>query len=211
MSKQGFNTHSGIAAPMLQANIDTDVIMPSREMKRVSRAGLGDGLFAAWRYIDRGGQDERVNPDFVLNQPDYRGTSIILAGRNMGCGSSREFAVWALADYGIRAVIAPSFGAIFRTNCVRNGVLPVILDEASVAALAEQAAADPQRQKIDIDLANKRVRGPDGNTYSFAIDSGEQKMLIEGLDLIDVTMHSSLDIDNYETARRSLRPWLYKH
>jgi 3-isopropylmalate/(R)-2-methylmalate dehydratase small subunit len=127
-----FKKHTGIAAPMLRANIDTDAIIPSRELKRVSKEGLGEGLFAGWRYFNRGESDESANPDFILNQPEYGGASILLAGSNMGCGSSREFAVWALTDYGIRAIIAPSFGAIFHTNCIRNGLLPIVLDEATV-------------------------------------------------------------------------------
>ena len=122
-----FTRHASIAAPMMQPNIDTDAIIPSREMKRVSRKGLGEGLFAGWRYISAGTRDE--NPNFVLNEARYEGCSILVAGPNFGCGSSREHAVWALVDFGVRAVIAPSFGDIFRRNCVRNGVLPALLDQ----------------------------------------------------------------------------------
>jgi len=194
--------------PMLQPNIDTDAIMPSREMKRVTRTGLGDGLFAGWRYLDRGTVTERENPEFILNQTDYQGASIILAGANMGCGSSREFAVWALADYGIRAIIAPSFGAIFRTNCIRNGVLPIGLDEKLVSRLADQVKTDPQRNSISIDLVKKQLAGPDGEQYSFDLDPADQQMLLEGLDLIDVTMQSIADIESYETLHRSRRSWM---
>jgi 3-isopropylmalate/(R)-2-methylmalate dehydratase small subunit len=209
VSVRKFQTHTGIAVPMLQPNIDTDAIMPSREMKRVSRSGLGSGLFAGWRYLDRGTETERENPEFILNQPGYRGASIILAGRNMGCGSSREFAVWALADFGIRAIIAPSFGAIFRTNCIRNGVLPVTLGEAIVAGLSSQVEVDPQRHQVSIDLVNKQVQGPNGERYPFEIDSADQKMLIDGLDQIDVTMKSIVDIEKYESLHRSIRSWVH--
>ena len=208
MSVRKFQTHAGIAVPLLQPNIDTDAIMPSREMKRVSRSGLGGGLFAGWRYLDRGTETERENPEFVLNQPGYRHASIILAGANMGCGSSREFAVWALADYGIRAIIAPSFGAIFRTNCIRNGILPISLDEAAVSGLSSQVKNDPQRNKISIDLVNKQLEGPDGKRYSFDIDPADQQMLLDGLDLIDVTMKSIADIEKYESSRRAKRGWM---
>lgn len=209
MSQRKFISHAGIAAPMLQPNIDTDVIMPSREMKRVSRSGLADGLFSGWRYLDRGTETERENPDFILNQPGYRGASIILAGSNMGCGSSREFAVWALADYGIRAIIAPSFGAIFRTNCIRNGVLPVTLDEAIISGLSSQVEQDPQRHQVNIDLVNKLVQGPNGKLYPFEFGASDQKMLIDGLDSIDMTMKSIAEIEKYETAHRSRRSWMY--
>lgn len=208
MKDRRFERHTGVAAPLLRPNIDTDAIMPSREMKRVSKSGLGGGLFAGWRYLDRGEENERENPEFVLNQTGYRDASILLTGKNMGCGSSREFAVWALADYGIRAIIAPSFGGIFRTNCVRNGVLPVTLGESIVANLSRQVEADPQQRQITIDLVKKQVEGPDGERYPFDIDSAEQKMLIDGLDLVDVTMQSIKDIDDYESLHRSKRSWM---
>ena len=143
-----FEQHRGVAAPMVQANIDTDAIIPSREMKRVSKQGLGEGLFAGWRYSEVGGREP--NPDFVLNRPEYRGCSILLAGPNFGCGSSREHAVWALKEFGIRAILAPSFGAIFANNCIRNGLLPLVIDEAVIAAIAPWVEADPVVNQLQI-------------------------------------------------------------
>ena len=129
-----FERHTGVAAAMLRGNVDTDAIIPSREMKRVSKDGLGEGLFAGWRYLEQGGREP--NPDFVLNQPAYEETSILFSGPNFGCGSSREHAVWALAEFGIRAIIAPGFGAIFANNCVRNGLLPLVLEDVLVSEIA---------------------------------------------------------------------------
>ncbi len=152
-----FDVLTGVAAPLLRANVDTDAIIPSREMKSVSKHGLADGLFAGWRYLAIGGREP--DPGFVLNQPAYAGTSILLAGENFGCGSSREHAVWALDEYGIRAVIAPSFAPIFQGNCVRNGLLPVRLDAGAVARLAEAVAPDPQHRPVTVDLVRLRVSG----------------------------------------------------
>ena len=209
MSMKTFTKHSGIAAPMLRINIDTDAIIPSREMKRVSKSGLGESLFAGWRYIDRGKDTEILDPGFVLNQPDYADTSILLAGRNMGCGSSREFAVWALTDYGIRAIIAPSFGAIFYTNCIRNGLLPIVLDEAVVAELAGQVVNDPQQDRLSIDLAECIVVSPNGQSHPFDIEFVYQRMLMEGLDAIDITMKSIAAINAYSKIDREKRSWAY--
>ena len=141
---KAFITHQGIAAPLLRVNIDTDAIIPSREMRRVSKQGLGEGLFAGWRYLDEDPDQRRPRPDFVLNRSEYANASILLSGDNFGCGSSREHAVWALVEYGFRAVIAPSFGSIFYGNAARNGLLPVRLPGESVAALSESISADPQ-------------------------------------------------------------------
>jgi 3-isopropylmalate/(R)-2-methylmalate dehydratase small subunit len=209
MSMKTFTKHSGIAAPMLRINIDTDAIIPSREMKRVSKSGLGESLFAGWRYIDRGKDTETLDPGFVLNQPDYADTSILLAGRNMGCGSSREFAVWALTDYGIRAIIAPSFGSIFYTNCIRNGLLPIVLDEAVVAELAGQVVNDPQQDRLSIDLAECIVVSPNGQSHPFDIEFVYQRMLMEGLDAIDITMKSNAAINAYSKIDREKRSWAY--
>ena len=160
-----FSTHLGIAAPLLKINIDTDAIMPSREMKSVSKVGLGKSLFANWRFLDRGTEKEKLNPDFILNQNEYLNATVLLTGRNMGCGSSREFAVWALVDYGIQVIIAPSFGAIFFTNCIRNGLLPIVLDEKTITTLAHQVALNPQDNPLNIDLEGCLVTGPDGVIY----------------------------------------------
>ena len=173
-----FTTHSGVAAPILRINIDTDAIIPSREMKRVSRKGLGASLFADWRYENGVVQQGNESPDFVLNQPAYLNASILLAGQNMGCGSSREFAVWALTDFGIQAVIAPSFGAIFYLNCVRNGLLPIILDASTINDIVAVIDQDPQATKIAIDLKQSTV-AVSGQQYTFKIEASYQKLLLE--------------------------------
>lgn len=209
MSINTFTKHSGVAAPMLRINIDTDAIIPSREMKRVSKSGLGQALFASWRYIDRGKDTEIPDPEFVLNQAEYSNTSILLTGRNMGCGSSREFAVWALTDYGIRAIIAPSFGAIFHTNCIRNGLLPIVLDENIVAELAAQVSEDPQQKRLSIDLEKCEVVAPDGAIHTFEIEPVYRQMLMKGLDAIDVTMQSDAAINTFVERNRELRAWAY--
>lgn len=191
-----FTKHEGVAAPILRINVDTDAIIPSREMKTVSKAGLADGLFAGWRYVKQGGRDE--NPDFVLNHADYAATTILLSGENFGCGSSREHAVWALAEYGIRAVIAPTFGAIFYNNCIKNGLLPIELPDDVVRTIAEHVASDPQGHKLAIDLAACTVTTADGQSHSFTIAPTHQEMLLEGLDSIDMTLKMMPDIEAFE-------------
>jgi 3-isopropylmalate/(R)-2-methylmalate dehydratase small subunit len=199
--------HRGTAAPILRNNVDTDAIIPSREMKRVSREGLGEGLFAAWRYTLPGCREE--NPNFILNQPAYAGTSILLAGANFGCGSSREHAAWALRDYGIRIIIAPSFGSIFYSNCIRNGILPIELAEDTVNALAAYVAHAPENNKLTIDLPQQRVIAAAGQSYSFVINAAAKEMLIEGLDGIALTLQSVDKIDVFEQRDREQRPWIY--
>jgi 3-isopropylmalate/(R)-2-methylmalate dehydratase small subunit len=202
-----FTTLNGIAAPLLLINIDTDVIIPSREMKRVSKEGLSDGMFANWRYSEPGGREE--NPDFVLNQEPYRRAQILLAGDNFGCGSSREHAVWALREWGIRAIIAPGFGNIFYGNCVLNGILPVILKNDIVAMLAQLVGEDPARNTINIDLINRVVTSPNGSSHEFEITPADQEMLVEGLDGIAVTLRRDEEILAFQTKDRSTRPWIY--
>ncbi|MDE0747618.1 MAG: 3-isopropylmalate dehydratase small subunit [Porticoccaceae bacterium] len=204
-----FSTHLGIAAPLLKINIDTDAIMPSREMKSVSKVGLGKSLFANWRFLDRGSEKEKLNPDFILNQNEYLNATVLLTGRNMGCGSSREFAVWALVDYGIRVIIAPSFGAIFFTNCIRNGLLPVVLDEKIISTLSNQVVLNPQDNRINIDIEGCRVTGPDGIDHLFELQEGDQAMLLEGLDAIDVTMKLDSVINTFKAMDLIKRPWAY--
>lgn len=199
--------HRGTAAPILRNNVDTDAIIPSREMKRVSREGLGEGLFAAWRYTLPGSREE--NPDFILNQPAYAGTSILLAGANFGCGSSREHAAWALRDYGIRVIIAPSFGSIFYSNCIRNGILPIELAEDTVNALAADVTQVPENNKLTIDLPQQRVIAATGSSYPFKINAAAKEMLIEGLDGIALTLQSVDKIDGFEQRDREQRPWIY--
>lgn len=191
---------SGTAAPLLRANVDTDAIIPSREITGVAKTGLADGLFAGWRYVASG---SRVpDPDFVLNDPAFAGATILLAGENFGCGSSREHAVWALHEYGIRAVIAPSFAPIFRANCATNGIIPVVLDDPAIGALA--ATGLP----VMIDLLAQTVRSGD-LAMPFLIDRQAKAMLSQGLDAIDLTLHHAEAIAAFHGADRAARPWIY--
>ncbi len=198
-----FTRLTGIAAPLHRPNIDTDAIIPSREMKRVSKEGLGQGLFANWRYDDVAARREA--PDFVLNRAPFRTAPILIGGPNFGCGSSREHAVWALVDFGIRCVIAPSFGAIFQGNCVRNGLLPVVLDPATVAELAGRANRAPL--SLTVDLVETCVTVPDGKSYRFALPRGDREMLLEGLDAIAVSAKRLTEIAAFETAHFRRYPW----
>ena len=202
-----FTTLTAIAAPLLRINIDTDAIIPSREMKRVSKEGLAEGLFAGWRYEAPGSRDE--NPDFILNREPYRRAQILLSGINFGCGSSREHAVWALHEWGIRAVIAPSFGAIFQGNCVRNGIVPVVLDNSLVESLARQVEADPENRQVTVDLVQCRVTAPDGNQHEFLVPKADREMLLEGLDSIAVTLKRDTEILAFRERDRTRRPWIY--
>ncbi|QNQ08614.1 3-isopropylmalate dehydratase small subunit [Sphingomonas alpina] len=191
---------SGIAAPLLRANVDTDAIIPSREIKGVGKTGLADGLFAGWRYLEPG---SRVpDPDFILNDAAFARAPILLAGENFGCGSSREHAVWALHEYGFRAVIAPSFAPIFRGNCVTNGIIPVILDAAAILAIT--AAGGP----VTIDLLAQTVTSGDV-AAPFAIDTEAKAMLAQGLDAIDLTARHAAAIAAFHIADRIARPWIY--
>ncbi len=202
-----FRTLTAIAAPLLRINIDTDAIIPSREMKRVSKDGLSEGLFAGWRYQSPGSREE--NPAFVLNQSPYRHARILLSGNNFGCGSSREHAVWALHEWGILAVVAPSFGAIFQGNCVRNGIVPVILDNAIVESLARQVEADPGKNLVTVDLVECAVVAPDGSRHTFSIPEADREMLLEGLDSIAVTLKRDAEILDFREQDKVRRPWIY--
>jgi 3-isopropylmalate/(R)-2-methylmalate dehydratase small subunit len=202
-----FTTLAAIAAPIMRINIDTDIIIPSREMKRVSKQGLSEGLFANWRYTEPGGREE--DPDFILNQAPYRDAQIILSGENFGCGSSREHAVWALAEWGIRCVVAPSFGAIFQGNCVRNGILPVVLDNPVVESLAAQVEPNPAENLIVVDLQTRELTAPDGARHAFQISPADREMLMEGLDAIAVTMKRDDEILAFQARDRLRRPWVY--
>ena len=202
-----FTTHTGIAAPLRRINIDTDAIIPSREMTTVTKRGLSGGLFAGWRYTDP--KARTPDPDFVLNQPAYADSTILLSGHNFGCGSSREHAVWALVEFGIRCIIAPSFGAIFQNNCVRNGLLPVELPDATVQTLAEQVADDPQHHRVTVDLTVCTVTAPDGRMHGFALADGHRHILLNGLDPIGVTQQHQAAIDAFARDDRRRRPWAY--
>lgn len=193
-----FTTLSSVAAPMIEDNIDTDIIIPSREMKSTGKTGLAEGLFAGRRYLPGG----RIpDPAFVLNQPSFAAAEILLAGDNFGCGSSREHAVWALAEHGIRAVIAPSFSPIFAGNAVRGGVLPLALPRDAVLTLAEAGT-------IAIDLAAQSVRAGD-LAFDFQIDAESKAMLIGGLDAIDLTMLHAGAIAAWQQKDQEARPWVY--
>ena len=196
---QPFTTLTSIAAPMLEANIDTDIIIPSREMKTTGKTGLVAGLFAGRRYL---GGSRDPDPEFVLNAPRYVGAAILLAGDNFGCGSSREHAVWALAEFGIRCVIAPSFSPIFAGNAVRGGVVPVVLPPSDIAALAATDAP------ITIDLPAQCVTMA-ALSFRFAIDPEAKAMLIGGLDAIDLTLQLSAVIATWQQSNRKARPWVY--
>jgi 3-isopropylmalate/(R)-2-methylmalate dehydratase small subunit len=202
-----FTTLTAIAAPLLRINIDTDAIIPSREMKRVSKDGLSEGLFAGWRYQAPGSRAE--NPDFILNREPYRHARILLSGINFGCGSSREHAVWALHEWGIRAVIAPSFGAIFQGNCVRNGIVPVVLENSVVESLAQQVEADPANHQVTVDLLRCLVIAPDGRQHGFSVAKADREMLLEGLDSIAVTLKRDAEILAFRDRDRLRRPWIY--
>lgn len=202
-----FTTLTAVAAPLIRPNVDTDAIIPSREMKTVGKTGLKDGLFAGWRYRAIGSREQ--NPDFVLNDPAYADARILLGGANFGCGSSREHAAWALAEYGFRAILAPSFNPIFRGNCVRNGIVPVMLPLDAVVALGEQVAIEPQRRRITVDLPAQAVLAPDRTTYGFSIDPEAKLMLLEGLDAIDLTLKRADEIAAWREADRRERPWIY--
>jgi 3-isopropylmalate/(R)-2-methylmalate dehydratase small subunit len=195
---------TGVAAPLMRANIDTDQITPGHTGMKVQKTGFAAGLFFNWRYLPDGSN----NSAFVLNQAPYRDACFLVTGANFGCGSSREFAVWALRDFGIRAVIAPSFGAIFMSNCFMNGVLPIVLSEVSVNALA--AEITPARAEITIDLQQCSVLSPSGRVYSFQIPALKRERMLEGLDAIDVTRKREPLISAFQKRDAAKRPWVYR-
>jgi len=205
---EAFVRVNGIAAALMQANIDTDLLIPSREITSTSREGYGDKLLAPWRYLATPEGAPRVeNPDFVLNREPWRRAVILIAGPNFGCGSSREAAVWAVRQFGLRCVIAPSFGAIFRGNCLRNGVLPVVLPPAEVQALADEAARGTCVLTVDLELC--RITRPDGSAIGFEFDAGERRTLLEGRDAIDATLEQRAAIEAFQRADRERRPWIW--
>jgi 3-isopropylmalate dehydratase/3-isopropylmalate/(R)-2-methylmalate dehydratase small subunit len=190
------------AAPLPLANLDTDQIIPKQFLKTVERAGLGKGLFHDLRFDLEG----RPKPGFVLNDPRYAGAGVLIAGDNFGCGSSREHAPWALLDYGIRCVIAPSFADIFYGNCFQNGLLPVALPEADVKALMDEAKGG--NHVFSVDLAAQTVTAPSGKSFRFEIDPSRKQKLLQGLDSIGETLAHKADIDAYEGRRAFAQPWL---
>ena len=204
-----FIQHMGVVAPMIIDNVDTDQIIPSREMKRVSRHGLGEGLFAGWRYRYEDMRKVGLRPNFVLNRPEYFGASIILGGKNWGCGSSREHAVWALYDYGIRVIIAASFGRIFRRNCARNGLLAIELPEEQIATIEKQVIESPQSSRVLIDLARGEIHTPLGDVFGFSISESGRNMLLNGLDYIEYTLQYKDDIDRFKQRDEAARAWAH--
>jgi len=208
-----FTQHTGMVAPLDRANVDTDAIIPKQFLKSIKRTGFGPNLFDAWRYLDHGepGQDcsqRPRNPDFVLNRPRYQDASILLARTNFGCGSSREHAVWALAQDGFRAVIAPSFGDIFFNNSLKNGFLPIRLDAAVVDRLFGEVQAS-EGYTLTIDLPAQTVTTPDGESFGFEIDASRKHCLVNGLDDIALTLQQAEAIRAYEARRRDEAPWLF--
>jgi len=195
---KAFTTLTSIAVPILRDNIDTDTIIPSREMKSTGKTGLANGLFAPWRYRDMDSRDP--DPDFALNDPAYRTAEILLSGENFGCGSSREHAVWALAEYGIRAIIAQSFAPIFENNCIRSGILPIALSGEFIAAIVDK--------QLHIDL-DKQTVSSGSDVANFAIGAEAKMMLAEGLNVIELTMKHSRKIADWQANDRKARPWIY--
>ena len=210
---KAFTKHRGLVGPMDRANVDTDMIIPKQFLKSIKRSGFGPNLFDELRYLDQGepGQDcsnRPLNPDFPLNEPRYKGASILLARKNFGCGSSREHAPWALEDYGFNAVIAPSYADIFYNNCFKNGVLPVILTESEVDELFQELASD-EGYHLDIDLALQTVTTDSGKVFSFELDEFRKECLLIGLDEIGLTLTSSDLIKEYEIEREKQHPWVF--
>ena len=210
---QPFRVHTGIVAPLDRANVDTDAIIPKQFLKSIKRTGFGPNLFDEWRYLDHGepGMDHAKrprNPQFVLNDPRYAGASILLARRNFGCGSSREHAPWALADFGFRAVIAPSYADIFYNNCFKNGLLPIVLPEAAVDRLFHEVNAFPGFQ-LTVDLERQVVATVDGAlAFGFDVEPFRKHCLLNGLDDIGLTLQHADAIREFETKRLADNPWL---
>ena len=208
-----FTQVDSLVVPLDRPNVDTDAVIPKQFLKSIKRTGFGPNLFDEWRYLDAGipGQDcaqRPRNPQFSLNQPRYEGAQILLARENFGCGSSREHAAWALLEFGFRALIAPSFGDIFYTNCFKNGVLPVVLN-ASIVSRLFTAVAATAGYRLRVDLQKQTVTTPSGEEMAFDVDSDTKSRLLNGLDDIGLTLESAPQIRDYEARRRELEPWLF--
>ena len=209
-----FTIHQGLVVPLDRENVDTDAIIPKQFLKSIKKTGFGPNLFDEWRYLDKGepGMDpasRQPNPDFVLNQPRYQGASILLARRNFGCGSSREHAPWALQQYGIRALIAPSFADIFFNNCFKNGLLPIVLPESAVNKLFDEVAAFPGYQ-LTVDLERQLIVKPDGSELPFDVQPFRKECLLNGWDDIGLTLRQQDKIKAFEAERLATKPWLEK-
>ena len=208
-----FTKMTGIAAPLDRANVDTDMIIPKQFLKSIKRSGFGPNLFDELRYLDEGQPDQDcsgrpLNDDFVLNKPRYKGTSVLLARENFGCGSSREHAPWALEDFGIRVVIAPSFAEIFFNNCFKNGLLPIVLSDDQVDQLFKEVEAN-EGYELTVDLENQVVVTPSGAEMAFEVDDFRKHCLLNGLDDIGLTLQYADDIKAYEAKARQQSPWLF--
>ena len=199
---RAFDEHVGVAMPLPEDNINTDVIIPSREMRSVSKSGLADGLFAPWRYLDPDSREE--NPSFAMNKTTYRDASILIAGKNFGCGSSREHAVWALMEAGFRVIIAESFATIFYNNALRNGLLAIALDRRLVDALV----APVRVEALSVNLADQTISAG-AMVVRFDIDPDAKEMLLKGIDEISLTQRNAASIDTFEQRDRENRPWIY--
>lgn len=193
---------TGVAAPLPVVNIDTDMIIPKDYLKTIKRTGLGTGLFAEARY----NEDGTPNPDFVLNKPAYQNATILVAGDNFGCGSSREHAPWALLDFGIRCVISTSFADIFYNNCFKNGILPIVVSPENLEKLMDDASRG-SNAVLTVDLEAQEISGPDGGKIAFEIDAFRRHCLLNGLDDIGLTLEKSAAIDNFEKSTAAARPW----
>jgi 3-isopropylmalate/(R)-2-methylmalate dehydratase small subunit len=207
-----FTIHQGLVAPIDRENVDTDAIIPKQFLKRISKAGFGDNLFDAERFLDTGEPysklaDRKINPDFVLNQSRYKGASVLLARKNFGCGSSREHAPWAIEQYGFRAIIAPSYADIFFNNCFKNGLLPIVLPEATVAKLFDEVKAFPGYQ-LTIDLNKQLVIKANSESIPFEVNAFRKYCLINGFDDIGLTLRQSDKIKAFEAQRLATKPWL---
>jgi 3-isopropylmalate/(R)-2-methylmalate dehydratase small subunit len=199
---QKFTTLTGVAAYLPMINVDTDMIIPKQYLKTIKRTGLGKGLFAELRYDEKG----VAHPDFVLHKPPYTQAQILITGENFGCGSSREHAPWALLDFGIRCIIAPSFADIFYNNCFKNGILPITLPQAEIHKLIDDASRG-DNARLTIDLETQEIRGPDGGVIKFDVDPHRKRCLMEGLDDIGLTMEKADAIADFEGKSRTARPW----
>ncbi len=211
---RAFTTLDGLAVPLMRANVDTDAIIPKQFLKSIKRSGFGANLFDEWRFLDHGepGQDpatRKPDPDFVLNRERYAGAEVLIAGENFGCGSSREHAVWALDDYGIRSVIAPSFADIFNNNSFKSGLLPIRLPGDVCVALAAECEADPG-YSLKIDLEKQTVTTPSGDVHAFEVDEFRKDCLLNGFDDIELTLQRRNRIEDYEAKRRASAPWLFE-
>jgi 3-isopropylmalate/(R)-2-methylmalate dehydratase small subunit len=210
---KAFVKQSGIVAPMDRANIDTDMIIPKQFLKSIKRSGFGPNLFDELRYLDEGQPDSDnagrpLNPDFVLNQPRYQGASVLITRENFGCGSSREHAPWALEDFGFNTIIASSYADIFFNNSFKNGLLPIVLEEAVIDELFSEVAAN-EGYELTVDLKDQNIVKSNGDTIPFEVDAFRKHCLLNGLDDIGLTLQDAGDITAYEVTRKASSPWLF--